>query len=117
MRYKNNNWNTAKKVYNQQYYVCHTQYGYKNSQTAESCDCGLKKVEAVNQAVIEYLLELAKNQSNIDDKIKEITSIDNLPNNDKEHFISELAKIEKNKSLVRRLRRRGNQWKTASGTD
>lgn len=95
MRYKNQNWNNEKKVYNQQYYICNNQYGYKGTTIHGRCTCGFKKVEAVNQAVIEYLLALSKNPSDIDDKIKEIITVDIPTANDKEQFVAELAKIEK----------------------
>ena len=94
MRYKNQNWNTSKKVYNQQYYICYTQYGYKSMSTADSCDCGFKKVEAVNQAVIDYLFALASNVSELDAEIQNIITISSGPNNNnRENIESELNKI------------------------
>lgn len=95
MRYKNQNWNTAKKKYSQQYYVCYTQFGYKNMATAASCDCGFKKVLDVNQAVIDYLFALANNPSDMDEKINQTLNVDKEPNHDKETIKTELSKINK----------------------
>ncbi|MBU2701091.1 site-specific DNA recombinase [Sporomusaceae bacterium BoRhaA] len=95
MRYKNHNWNTSKKKYNQQYYICYTQYGYKHMSTADSCDCGFKKVLKVNQAVIEYLFSLAENPVEIENKIKEINSEIDDPQDDNEMLREELASINK----------------------
>jgi len=95
MRYKNQNWNTAKKTYNQQYYICYTQYGYKHMATKDSCDCGFKKVEAVNQAVIDYLFTLANHSIDLDVEIKKTIIVNAEPINDKENITLELSKIDK----------------------
>jgi len=94
MRYKNHNWNTAKKVYNQQYYICYTQHGYKPMATSNTCDCGFKKVEEVNQAVIDYLFTLATPPANLDATTKNMLS-DSEVSTSKEDFKSELVKINK----------------------
>lgn len=95
MRYKNHNWNTAKKTYNQQYYICYTQYGYKNMVTVDSCDCGFKKAQEVNQAVIHYLFALASTPRNMDAEIKKAITGDLEPNNGTENIKLELTKIHK----------------------
>lgn len=95
MRYKNQNWNAIKKVYSQQYYICCTQYGYRHMATTDNCDCGFKKVDAVNQLVIDYLFMLANNLAELDIKIAKTIDINHEPSNEKETIQLEISKINK----------------------
>ena len=59
MRFKAQTWHNRRTL---KYYICYAQMKNKTAAKADSCDCGFKRVEKINEYILSHIIDFASNK-------------------------------------------------------